>query len=71
MFFTSKSLRIEKCINLRVITLSGSGISNLDPLIDCKNIFHCKDTRWNEDTDVWSRNTEVKIILLGYNRIDR
>lgn len=48
---------IEKCINLRVITLSGSGILNLDPLIDCKNIFHCKDKRWNEDTDEWCGNT--------------
>ena len=48
---------LEKCINLRVITLSGSGILNLDPLINCKNIFHSKKTRWNEDTDVWSGNT--------------
>ena len=48
---------IENCKALRVITLSASGILNLDPLINCKNIFNNNKTKWDEETDEWAGNT--------------
>ena len=47
---------IEKCINLRIIKLSGSGILNLDSLINCKNIFINNSTKWHEETPEWGSN---------------
>ena len=37
---------LENCEDLNVITLSKSGISNLDPLINCKKIFRNKNPKW-------------------------
>ena len=48
---------IENCHDLRVITLSRSGISNLDSLINCKNIFKNSKIKWDEETEEWSGNT--------------
>ena len=48
---------IENCKDLRVIKLSGSGISNLDSLTNCKNIFNNNKTKWDEEVDEWSGNT--------------
>jgi len=48
---------IENCVDLRVITLSKSGISNLDSLINCKNIFKNSKTKWDEETMEWGGNT--------------
>lgn len=48
---------IESCGDLRVITLSKSGISNLDSLINCKKIFKNNKTKWDEETTEWGGNT--------------
>ena len=48
---------IENCKDLRVIKLSGSGISNLDSLTNCKKIFNNNKTKWDEETNEWSGNT--------------
>ncbi|MFL2620837.1 MAG: hypothetical protein ACJ0O0_06685 [Flavobacteriaceae bacterium] len=48
---------IENCGDLRVITLSKSGISNLDSLINCKKIFKNNKTKWDEETMEWGDNT--------------
>lgn len=48
---------IENCKDIRVIKLSGSGISNLDSLTNCKNIFNNNKTKWDEETDEWSGDT--------------
>jgi hypothetical protein len=44
---------IENCKDLRVIKLSGSGISNLDSLTNCKKIFNNNKTKWDEETNEW------------------
>ena len=48
---------IENCKDLRVIKLSGSGISNLDSLTNCKKIFNNNHPKWDEETNEWSGNT--------------
>ncbi len=48
---------IENCKDLSVIKLFGTGISNLDSLINCKKIFNNNKTKWDEETNEWSGNT--------------
>ena len=48
---------IENCKDLRLIKLFGTGISNLDSLINCKKIFNNNKTKWDEETNEWSGNT--------------
>lgn len=48
---------IENCKDLRLITLSGSGISNLNSLTNCKKIFNNNKTKWDEETSEWAGNT--------------
>ena len=48
---------IENCTDLRLISLSGSGISNLDSLTNCKKIFNNNKTKWDEETNEWSGGT--------------
>ena len=48
---------LENCTDLRLISLSGSGISNLDSLANCKKIFNNNPTKWDEETDEWSSGT--------------
>ena len=48
---------IENCKDLRAITVSNSGISNLDSLINCKKIFRNNKTKWDEETPEWDGNT--------------
>ena len=48
---------IENCKDLRLIKLFGTGISNLDSLINCKKIFNNNNTKWDEETSEWAGNT--------------
>tara|TARA_B100001063_G_scaffold144139_1_gene134625 strand:+ start:642 stop:3221 length:2580 start_codon:yes stop_codon:yes gene_type:complete len=48
---------LENCTDLRSISLSGSGISNLDSLTNCKKIFNNNPTKWDEETNEWSNGT--------------
>ena len=48
---------IENCKDLRLIKLFGTGISNLDSLINCKKIFNNNKTKWDEETSEWAGNT--------------
>ena len=48
---------LENCTDLRLISLSGSGISNLDSLANCKKIFNNNPTKWDAETDEWSSGT--------------
>lgn len=48
---------LENCKDLRAISVSKSGISNLDSLINCKKIFSNNSTKWDEETPEWSGNT--------------
>ena len=48
---------LENCEDLNVITLSKSGISNLDPLINCKKIFRNKNPKWDNEIQEWDGNT--------------
>ena len=48
---------IENCHDLKLITLSRSGISNLDSLKNCNNIFRNSKTKWDEETTEWGGNT--------------
>ena len=41
---------LENCEDLRSISVSKSGISNLDSLINCKKIFRNNSTKWDEET---------------------
>jgi Leucine-rich repeat (LRR) protein len=48
---------LENCEDLRSISVSKSGISNLDSLINCKKIFRNNSTKWDEETPEWVGNT--------------
>ena len=48
---------LENCKDLRAISVSKSGISNLDSLINCKKIFRNNSTKWDEETPEWGGNT--------------
>ena len=48
---------LENCEDLRSISVSKSGISNLDSLINCKKIFRNNPTKWDEETPEWVGNT--------------
>ena len=48
---------LENCTDLRSISLSGSGISNLDSLTNCKKIFNNNNPKWDEETNEWSSGT--------------
>lgn len=48
---------LENCEDLRAISVSNTGISNLDPLINCKKIFRNNKTKWDEETQEWGGNT--------------
>lgn len=45
---------IENCHDLRKISLSRSGISNLDSLINCKKIFEHNRKKWHEEIPEWT-----------------
>lgn len=48
---------LENCEDLRSISVSKSGISNLDSLINCKKIFRNNSTKWDDETPEWVGNT--------------
>jgi Leucine-rich repeat (LRR) protein len=48
---------LENCEGLKAISISKTGIFNLDPLINCKKIFRNNTTKWDEETPEWNGNT--------------